>query len=232
MLKKIVVCLLVLAVIVCGSAFLHVFYISDGGTGTLLWNGDTAYLFLDIGSFGYRLTYLQYMRQTVKELLGVGREPSDKRYSNIVFTINHGNVLRYVLNDTRFSGYYVITGNILSGDLNTGILWKWNENHFERATAEDQRNLTQAGVSGMPGPNYDDVDGWHERINIFSHKGDYQYAVNLNERTLSLRTRRERVDDLSVDLVRPDGTNETIWHLDGHPRKVSKAEYERVFGRR
>lgn len=232
MVKKILVLLLALAVLLCASAFLHVYFISDGGNGTLLWNGDTAYVFLDLGSLGYRLTYLQYIGQSVKEMFGVGREPSDERYSNVVVTINSGNFHRYVLNDMRLSQYFVINGSVLSGDLNTGILWKWDENHFERATAQDQRDLTKAGSGHMPGPEYDDVDGWHKRISIFSHNMEpYSYVINLKSATVSLRTRQERLDDLSLDIVRADGTTESIWHLAGHMRKVSKAEYEHVFAK-
>jgi hypothetical protein len=230
--KKAILCFLGLAVLVCAFTFLHVFYISDGGNGTLLWNGDTAYVFLDLGSLGYRLSYLQYIGQIAKEILGVGREPSDERYSNVVFTINSGNVHRYVLNDMRLSGYYVINGRILSGDTNTGILWKWNVNYFERATAQYQRDLTKAGESRLTGPEYDDIDGWHQRISIFSHNMEpYTYVMNLSGATLSLRTRQERLDDLSVDLVRSDGSTETIWHVDGHPKKVSRTDYEEAFNK-
>ena len=102
-----------LAVILCASAFLHVSYIYDGGNGTLFWNGDTAYLFLDLGTLGYRTTYIQYLGQTLKGLFGVGQEPSDQRYSNIVFTINSGNVSRYILDNMRLSEYYVINGSVL-----------------------------------------------------------------------------------------------------------------------
>jgi hypothetical protein len=227
--KRAIMGLVTLVVIVGALAFLHVYFISDGGNGTLLWNGDTAYLFLDLGSLGYRVTYLQYLGQSVKEVFGVGREPSDERYSNVAFTINSGTVHRYMIDDMRLSGYYVINGSVLSGDGNTGILWKWNENHFERATAQDQRDLTKAGESRMPGPNYDDIDGWHERISIFSHNMEpYTYVINLKGATLSLRTRQERLDDLSFDIVRADGTTESVWHLAGHMRKVSKAEYQQV----
>jgi hypothetical protein len=232
-LKKTIIYLLALAVIVSASAFLHVFYISDGGDGTLFWRGDTAYLFLDLGRLGYRLTYLQYVGQSVKEVFGVGRGPSDERYSNVVFTINRGNVGHYVLDDMRLSEFYVVDGSVLSGDLNTGALWKWNNNHFERATAQDQRDLTAAGAaSRIPGPDYDDVDGWHKRCCFFTRRNEYSYVINLDGATLSLRARRERVDDLSIELLRSDGTKETIWHLDGHPRRVSKTEYEQAFGKR
>src|ERR1700730_1822528 len=101
--KKAIMGLVTLVVIVGVLAFLHVYYISDGGDGTLFWNRDTAYLFLDLGSLGYRLTYLQYIGQSVKEVFGVGREPSNERYSNVVFTINSGTVHRYVLDDMRLS---------------------------------------------------------------------------------------------------------------------------------
>jgi hypothetical protein len=228
-LKKTIVCLIGLALILGALAFLHVYYISGGAGGTLFWNGNTAYLFLNRDSLGYRMNYLQYIGQTLKEALGVGRPPSEKRYSSVVFTISSSNVNSYVLDGMRLSEYFVINGSVLSGHQNTGILWKWDQDHFVRASSQDQRNLAEAGASSLPGPEYDDLDGWHKRINIFSHKDEYTYVINLNATTLSLRVKRERLDDLSVDLERSDGTNQSIWHLDGHPRKVSKAEYEQIF---
>lgn len=229
MLKKTIVCLIALTVTLGALASLQVYYVSNGGNGTLFWNENTAYVFLNLDNLGYRLSYLQYIGQTLKEGLGVGREPSDKRYSSVVFTINSSNVNRHAFDDMRLSEYFVIKGIVLSGDQNTGILWKWDEDHFERASSQDQHNLTEAGASGMPAPEYDDLDGWHKRINIFSHKGEYTYVIKLNGANLSLETRREGVHDLSVELVRSDGTIETIWRLDGYPRKVSKAEYEHAF---
>jgi hypothetical protein len=231
-LKKTIVCLIGLAVILGALAFLHVYYISDGAGGTLFWNGNTAYLFLNQDSLGYRMNYLQYMGQTLKEALGVGRPPSEKRYSSVVFTISSSDVNRYVLDGMRLSEYFVINGSVLSGDQNTGMLWKWDENHFVRATAEDQRNLTKAGESRVPGPDYDDLDGWHKRCCFFTRENEYSYLIKLDDATLSLRVKREHLDDLSVDLVRSGGTNKPIWHLDGHPRKVSKVEYEQIFGTR
>jgi hypothetical protein len=230
--KKSIVFLLTLALILCVSAYLHVYFISDGGDGTLLWNGDKAYLFLDLGSFGYRLTCLQYIGQSFKELLGVGREPSDIRYSNVVFTIDPGNVHRYMLDNMRLSQYDVINGSILSGDLNTGILWKWDGDHLKRATAQDQRDLTKMGEARVPGPDYDDVGGWHKRVDIFSRAAEYINLINLKNATISLRATRQYLDNLSLELVKSDGTKETIWHLQGHSRTVSKAEYQRVFAKK
>ena len=65
--KKATIGLVILVVLVVASAFLHVSYVYDGGNGTLLWNGDTAYLFLDLGSLGYRMTYLQYLACLIHE---------------------------------------------------------------------------------------------------------------------------------------------------------------------
>jgi len=231
MLKKAVVFLLALAVLVAALSLFHVFYISDGGNGTLLWNGDTAYLFLNLGSLGYRMTYFQYVGQIAREALGMGREPSDERFSNVIFTISSGNVHRYAIEDMRLGEYFVSNGNIYAGDLNTGILWKWDEGHFERATSQEQVNLTKAAASHMPGPDYDDVDGWHERCCFFTRKNEYSYPLNLNRAALSLTARCERSGDLAVDLVRSDGTKETIWHLAGHSRKARKSEYQHVFAK-
>ena len=102
---------------------------------------------------------------------------------------------------------------------------------MERATTQDQRDLTKVGESRPPGPEYDDVNGWHKHINIFSRNDEYTYVINLKGGVLSLTVKPGRSGDVSVDLTHHDGTKDTIWRLDGHLRMVNKAEYDRIFGK-
>jgi hypothetical protein len=117
--KKIIILLVAAAAIAGASGWLHVYYIYEGGNGNLFWKGDSAYLFVDLGSFGYRMTYLQFIAQNLKDLFRVGREPSDERYSTVVLKINSGNVHRYVFSDSHLAEYFVVNGSVLSGDLNS-----------------------------------------------------------------------------------------------------------------
>ncbi len=228
--KKPVIVLLVLAFIVGVFARLHVYYIRDAGNGTLYWNRDTAYLFLNLGSIGYRVTYLQFIGNSILAVFQGVPQPSDKRFSSIVFTITSDNLRRYVIDDVPFGEYDITNGSVYTRNLDTEKLWKWDYDHFELATGEDERTLAKR--LDTPGPDYDDFAEWHKRCCFFYQGSEYNQVVNLNGAKLSIVARRKGLDDHSIDLVRSDGAAETIWHLDGNSRKVSKSEYQQVFAKK
>ena len=212
---------------------INLFYIRAGGDGTLFWNAGTAYLFLNLGSVGYRMSYLQFLPEVVRETFQGVREPSDQRFSEVVFVITPGYISHYTTDGMQAGDYNTSNGNVYTRDLTTGDLWKWSVNQFQQATAQDRVNLmkTLTKTPPTPGRDYDDIDGWHKRCCFFSRKNGYNYVINLNGQTLSLVARREMLADLSIELVRPDGTKQTIWQLVGHPRKVSRSEYQQVFAK-
>jgi hypothetical protein len=230
MLKKAIVCLFASALIVGVLASLHVFFIIDGADGSLFWKGDTAYVFLNRGALGYRMSYLQYIGENFKELLGVAATPSDERRSNEILVVTLAGVRHYVSQDTRFDPHVVSNGIIYAGYAD-GILWKWNHDHFEKGTAQDRLDFAKTVSSVIPGPDYDDVEGWHHRCCLFSHSAEYNIAIDLNLGRLSLVFRRKSLADLSLELIRPDGTKETIWHVDGDARRVSKSVYQQTFAK-
>lgn len=225
--KKILVVLLITTVIVGTLASLRVFYVRDLAGGTLAWKQETAFIFLNLGTFGYRMTYLQYMGEVVSEMLHGVREPSDKRFSVVVLKITPNQVQQFVVpGDLSFTPS---AGGIFSGDEN-GKLWKWDDDHITEATAEERQKFF--GKTFPHGPDYDDVDGWHFRCCFFTRQDGYRYVVDLKGATVSLIAREKGVEALSIDWVRPDGSVETIWHLDENPRRVSKSEYQRDFAGR
>jgi hypothetical protein len=226
MLKKISVRLLLMTVIM--GAIFHVYYIRDGGNGTLYWNGDTAYLFLNLGSVGYRVTYLQFIGESILAIFQWVPRPSDKRFSSVVFTITSDNFGRYVIDDVSFGEYDIANGIAYTRNLDTGKLWKWNHDHFEQATGEDESALSKR--SDTPGPDYDDFVGWHKRCCFLYRGSEYNQVLNLNGAKLSIVSKRKD-DDHSIDLVRPDGVTETILQLNGNSRNVSKSEYQHVFAK-
>jgi hypothetical protein len=227
MLKKAFVCLLVLIVIL--GAIFHVYYIRDTGNGTLYWNGDTAYLFLNLGSVGYRVTYLQFIGESILAIFQWVPHPSDKRFSSVVFTITSDDLRRSVNDDAPLGEYDIANGNIYARNLDTGKLWKWNYYQFELATGEDERTLSNRPDS--PGSDYDDFAGWHKRCCFLYRGSEYNQVLNLNGAKLSIVSKRKD-DDHSIDLVRPDGATETILHLDGNSRNVSESEYQHVFDKK
>jgi len=227
MLKRAFVGLLVLIVIL--GAIFHVYYIRDAGTGTLYWNGNTAYLFLNLGSVGYRVTYLLFIGESILAIFQWVPQPSDKRFLSVVFTITSDNFRRSVIDDVHLGECDIANGNVYTRNLDTGKVWKWNGEQFELATAEDERALSERPDSR--GPDYDGFAGWHKRCCFLYRGSKYNQVLSLNDAKLSIVSKRK--DDVhSIDLERLDGATETILQVDGNSRNVSKSEYQRVFAKK
>jgi hypothetical protein len=228
-LRKSLFALLAVSGIVLVSTFINIYSVRDGAGGTLFWKDNTAYLFLNVGRFGYRTSCLQYAGEIIEEILGGARSPSDKRFYVVVLQITPEEAQKYVAKDLYLGSYAVSDGSIYSGDLNDGILWKWDGGAFDRVNEADRQSFTKDQI--LNGPDYDNVDGWHERCCFLSRSNEYNYVVNLNVQTFTVVARREGVNQLSIDLSRPGQNPERLWSLSERPHIVSKAEYQRTFGK-
>lgn len=189
MLKRASIWVLI-AILVLSLGFVHIFFISAGASGSLFWNRDTAIAFIDAGSLGYSMNYLEYIGENFWEL---------------------------------------VDGTLMCGDLVTLTRWEWAGDRFVTVSPQDVGALPKA--QSDPGPDYDNINGWSKRCCFLGGYGS-TYTFSLNGTPLSLITKREDIDRLSVDLVKPDGERQTIWVLDGRTHTVSKGTYDRVFGKK
>jgi hypothetical protein len=126
-----------------------------------------------------------------------------------------------------------------------GVAMKWSETHFELASPEEQLEVRTALASGKipAGPKYDNVDGWSKRGaagEVTSEtpttgftENDAKVSVTLDGKPLTFLMNSGFISHQSyIDLSRPGQPTERIWSLDGRTRRVSGAEYERIFGSR
>src|SRR3979490_224761 len=147
------IALLVIIVIVVASS-VQTYRVSDGGDATLLSNANEAYLFLDVKRLGYRLSYLEYLGEMIREPFGVVRSPDDTRSFTVVLRITPSEVQRFETGDFDF--FTPVYGRIYAN--HDRVLWKWVETHFEEASPEEQQKI--GGVKVLSRKDFTDVDGW------------------------------------------------------------------------
>lgn len=239
MLKKTLTVLIALAVILLILSYPKIYVIRGTAGGALYWNVNEALLFMGGGSDGARMTYLRYVLEPFLSVLRVVRPPDDESCSrSVVIRVTDKEVQRYeasLYRDTkdRFCGYEFapFEGHIYVGYLAQDQLWKWSGSQFEPATPDEVRAFHAARANAKPDPHpweFDNVDGWSMR-GFGQTPPNYQLVLNGQPVTLVFSGETWPPKPLSVDLSRPGQAPQRIWTFDGRPRRVSRAEYERIF---
>jgi hypothetical protein len=242
--RSALVAVVVAAVLLVLSVF-KVYYVRSTEGGSLVWNGDEAYIFLGILQRGYRLSYLGFLFEFVKESFPFGASfPNDKRSSVEVLRITPNAIQSYVADNMNAGGTFDAIGkDVYTRDLSTGVLMKWSGNRFEPASSQDQRAFMEAMSAGNvpPGPAYDNKQGWSKRSvggdvvekspNVFI-ENDNKVTITVGGVPLTFTMNSGFIDHQAyIDLSRPGESPKRIWSLDERARRVSKGEYERIFTR-
>jgi hypothetical protein len=231
--KRIV--LILLALTLLAASFVPVFYVRDDAGGTVFWQEKEAYLCLGDGHTGYHFSSLRYPFVAIGEYFHVIPSPANQRVSMIVIHVTLSEVERAQmdskgeLNNSDAivpfdDGFYAICEG--------SVLCKWAGNRYRPATEEEQHRI--GGVNRMLSLREDlksgFVNGWHAR-NMRRLPGDHFEAdiVNLVISVKNLATNPRAYPWFSVQLLRPGQTPESLYNVDGTPRRVSKPEYEHTF---
>lgn len=240
-LKRIAVTLLiVLVVAVILAASLHVYMVRGYGSGYLLWNQNEVYLFVPVAYFGYRMTYLGFVRAMIEAaFLGVA-QPNKKHFSLVVLRITPTAIQRYTADNIYISGIepfdgVLYTGNMLPG----GTLMKWSGTSFEPVPADEAKTY-YANVGKLPpGPSFDNVGGWSMRTaagEVLRHsptdytEKDAKVTLRLDgEETTFVMNSGYISYQAYVDLLRPGKPAERIWEYNERPHMISRAEYQHIF---
>jgi hypothetical protein len=216
---------LTVAVIVIVPASLHMYYVSSGAGEDLFWNADEADVFLTVADRGYRLNYFQYVGEHIVESFGGVRLPNDQHFSAFVFRVTPEGVQRYVADNIYLGTLDIFEGSVYGRNLNNEMLMKWTETRFEPATPEEQQRFSPAKLPSTP--NYDDFDGWSKRAGLVG-----TLPIQVGGKVITLVVKSGRMNGIvSVDLLRAGRPAERIWESNDEPRRVSKVEYERTFGK-
>ena len=228
----------VLALALAASASFKVYFLADHVGATLFSRGDEAYLFLGAGHTGYRFSYLEYPLARIMEYFNAPPSAQHRRGSLLVIHVTPSALERRIDDDrddaatgpgfmTPFEdGFYAMCSG--------AVLCKWTTQGFEPATVEEQRRLDGGNRLVRGSMNNQIVNGWHVRES-FRSPGDHaevEIGKNLAIFVQNHATDMRAYPWVSVDLLRPGQTPESLYNVDGTPRRVSSSEYEQAFGKR
>src|ERR1700722_16873400 len=102
-------------------------------------------MFLEVGSFGYRSSYLQYLGEAVTAFFNVSVPATNRKSQTIIFRFSSVGLERYESKVT-LSPEKAIFDNIIYAGSDQGIV-KWSGEHFEPTNAEEQqRFVTRSAV--------------------------------------------------------------------------------------
>jgi hypothetical protein len=235
---KIEIALVLLAVAIVASTVLKIHYRRDDSGGVVLWNADQAYVFISVTSRGYHTGYLEYPWDVFKEYVHAPPVANDERSSFTVIRVTSSGVERHVVDvaentpGNRPSLFTPFEGYIYANC--QGALCKWSGTGFEPATEQERQRF--GGTSHLTPEIDTNVDGWTKR-GVAAGPADTfaRLTADVGGR-FELLEKSDPIDRtgyaaISLYAQRPGQAPERIWYLDGHPRKVSKAEYELTFGR-
>jgi hypothetical protein len=236
--KKLAVIVAVLGVVALVLASRKIYFIRDDGGGSLLWNADEAYLFMDVSRRGASVSYLDYPWVLLKEYLYGVRLPDDQRTSVTVVRVTASGVEHHVVemldeNPANTPDLYTPAQGYIYANYH-GSLYKWTGTKFETATEEEQRRLD--GTNRLVAKDIEkDAEGWSKR-GFVEAPVDYQFVIDVDSK-FRLQVTNKVLDraghgGISIFLVRAGQDPEEIWRFNGHPQRVSKVDYDRAFGRR
>ncbi len=233
------VAIAILSAAIVAAASLRMYIIVAGGGGYALWNTNEAYLFISVSQRGYHMSYLEYPWEVLKEYFYVVPSHDDDLRSFTVIRVTPSTVERQLVDLKGIapgSGpdlYTPFEDRIYANCPDIGGLCRWASDHFERATGEEQRKLD--GINRLIQRDIDDENGWSKH-GLGPAPVDYKFTIKADDKfelsVSNVVAKKYGYGSVSVDLLRPAQVPERIWYLDGNPRRVSKAEYDREFGRR
>jgi hypothetical protein len=228
---KKVITLLTLALLLASIVALslkRIYRIRANANAELLWNKDEGYLFLVTTRWGYRLSYLQYFGNLVREELGGTTHASDERHTTEVMKITPTEI-QHFKSDNIGLNLFTPVGEAIYAN-HQGELWKWKENHFEQVNAEENEVFQTSGQQLKV--SFTDINGWSKQFGIFSRQtGESEFPMDIGDKHMLLVAKvGPNARDVSVSLQHSSTSAQEMWHLDQKTRTTSKKNYESVFG--
>jgi hypothetical protein len=238
---RIAIAVLIIAILIAAS--LNVYAIDEGFGGLAIWNQSEAYLFFQVGSRGYRASYLGYLWILFEEHVIGGFAgaviPGDGRSLLVVIHVTSFGVERHSVkvadfitdnSSPIFEKYTPLESQVYA--LGPGLrLWRCAGDHFENATQEEQERLD--GIHRLTAEDfYNDANGWSRRgFGVDPAEGNFAVDIGNEFRVL---VNHERIKDtkngtLAINLQRPGKVPERIAVFEKRQGNVSRAEYQHAF---
>lgn len=237
----VVFALVVLLAAILATSLVNVYLLREDSDGELLWSPNEAYLFLGVAHRGAHMGYLEYPWMIFRESVGGVSAPNNERQSVTVIHITPSGIEQHVVEVAAappgsWPGMYTpFEGQIYANYPEIGGLSRWTGDHFEPATAEEQQRF--GGFSRLSAVDFTNIDGWSKQGVGGGPQGLFVRSTTDVGGRFTISEKSEPVGHtgyaaVSIYLQRPGARPEKICYLDGHPRRVSKAEYESAFGPR
>ena len=223
--------LLAVALVAVGLlVFAKINFIQDDcGGGGLLWKDDTAYMFMGDCKAGVRLSPLRYLMEPIMEYFYAPAATEHSKNALTVFRITPAGVERYVQEPyVEISDLTTVENEIYARC--PGGICKWTGNRFALIPEEEEKQLFENGH--LSRGEFANVNGWSKRgiqsTALYQKTGHYEFTVELSKQ-LSLLVKGS--NPVFVEVLRSGQQPERIWYHEQRTRRVSKSEYEQVFGR-
>ncbi len=227
------------AVVVILLAVLRIHVLRVDSGGTLFWNAEDAYLFINARDAGYRFSYLGYAVEVVREIYPFGASsPEENHFSLLVLHVTRNSVERYTTDNFWLgSGPYPFHGE-LDGGYHDGKFLVWSGTRFE-PTPPPTAKADDSYWKATAGPNYNNVEGWSKRTiggevvrespTLYVEK-DSRVTIQVAGQNLTFIMNSGFISHHAyVDLIRLGQPRERIWQQDESPHVVSGATYDRIF---
>jgi hypothetical protein len=230
-----IVVIAILAAMTATAVSRRVYFLDDGGGGDVLWNDNEAYLFINDIQRGYSWSYLWYPVELLKEYFYVVPLPDAQRVNLSVLKVTSTGTEHSMIDegaDTANSpSFYTPFGDQIYAWC-LGAICKWTGTNFESVGKSEEQGI--GGMSSLSSKEFTHVNGWSKR-GFGPAPAAYKFTIKVNDHfEISVDNRlteKSRTGGVSVDLLRPGRPLEQIYYVEGDPRRVSRAEYEHVFGR-
>ena len=222
--------LAVIVALILGSGLVRLYFVSDHAGATVFQRDDEAYLFLGGGHTGWHFPALFFPVVLAEEYLHVPAESADEYGQSLVIRVTHAGVQRWV---NRPSGIANLTPfeNEFYARCPGTVLCRWTDSGFVRASQEDEKRI---GLDNLYTGSFDNkiVNGWTTHQLKFAAGDNFEVHLG-QDLAISVKNRSERdaFPNVAVDLLRPGQAPENLYRADGEPRRVSRSEYEQLFGR-
>jgi hypothetical protein len=221
------------------AALLHVYYVIDGSGVTVFSRGDEAYLFLGDEHTGYRVRYLAFPFVVLRQYFNAPIAPTDELGCSLDVHVTPSKVERHLTQcgdpDLQFVAFLTPFEDGFYAHCRGASLCKWTDNGFVPATQEEARRVGGESALVKGDMNNQIINGWH--VHRAGWPGDHFEVPVGKDLVISVTNRATNIREwqypwITVDLLRPGQPPQTLYDVDGSPRRVSKGEYEQTFRQR
>jgi hypothetical protein len=218
---------IVLVVIVLATSMKFHFIRDEGGGGYFLWKDDQAFLLMGDSPIGYRMSVAGYLVEPILEFFHGGALSADETSILAIVRIRPTGVERSEQESTV--GFYDITPiNSQIYAQCAGGICALSGMGFQLLSDRDAQKVE----GSLSRKDFDNLNGWSRRTIWPAHVGEkttsYEFSISLGDGDKILVRGGNPV---SVDLLRQNHAPERVWYHEQRTRRVSKAEYDRIFHR-